>query len=573
MTKKNKALIALMCMALCSGFSASAAYIKNADLNLNDNNLTVSGMNLEANNGGYATLLVLKPGATLETMTNYDVEKQEQTKIENGVFSIKFLLSDSAEGEYTAYITVGDKTRESKFTYQSEIGLLYEEMMGLAADEFAQKLSKNADRLNLNDTVYSALTDRISAGKLLYNAIKSGEVTVTDAETLKKAAVKFSVIAALNEGKSEQVFDECDFIEDEVLGVDTLDARLNVNAYSLYCESITESGKKNVIAGICSKDFKTAAEFEKTFVFEVTKAAVRNNINSGTGHIAGILDKNNGVNGFDLTNYKSVSGNAINNKLISGTYDTKPEMQAILNTKVISQNNGGGSLGGNGGSSGGGGSSSGGVANPGKTYTGGSYAPVEKTEGNTEDNTQDFVFEDVTESFSWAKDAIEELYKKGIINGRSDTQFAPDDNITRAEFLKIVLGIMNIPVEDAGDIIFEDANSSDWYAPYVNTAYNKGIVKGISDTYFGANENITRQDAAVLIARAIQSQGMSIEKITESIVFEDSTDVSEYASGAIDLLTSADVLHGADGNFYPNNNCTRAEAVVMCSNVLDKING
>lgn len=561
MTLKKKGILLSAAIFSLMSVTANAAYIKNADLNLTDSTVSVSGINFGSNNGEYATLLVLKPGVTLENMTKDGVEKQEQIKISDGKFDFSFLLNSPSDGEYTAYINAGAKTRESKFTYSANTGDIYSTIMAAAdSEEFAKLLEQNSAALNLNDTAYGAVDKKDSAGKMLYNAIKSGEVSVTDAESLKKAAVKLSILEAMNENKKELVFDENGFIDEKLMGMDTIDERLKVNAYSLFNKSITESGKSKALSGLCSAGFDSVAGFEKEFVWESTKAAIRDNKSNGTGHIASVLDSNNGVNDLNLANYKSVSGNAINNKLISGSYETKAQMQSILDTKVSQS-------GGNNTEPGGGNNTSG-TKNTGSGYDGGKYNPT-TTVTNGE---KSFVFKDVTENYDWAKPAIEQLYIKGIIKGRSADEFAPAENVTRAEFVKMILGVFGIEA-NGNSAGFEDVTSGDWYAPYVNTAYELGIVTGVSDTYFGANEKITRQDAAVIIQRACKNAEKSLEKVNEAAVFDDAEDISEYAVEAINELTEADILHGSDNKFNPRNNCTRAEAAVMLKNVSDKING
>lgn len=561
MTLKKKGILLSAAIFSLMSVTANAAYIKNADLNLTDSTVSVSGINFGSNNGEYATLLVLKPGVTLENMTKDGVEKQEQIKISDGKFDFSFLLNSPSDGEYTAYINAGAKTRESKFTYSANTGDIYSTIMAAAdSEEFAKLLEQNSAALNLNDTAYGAVDKKDSAGKMLYNAIKSGEVSVTNAESLKKAAVKLSMLEAMNENKKELVFDENGFIDEKLMGMDTIDERLKVNAYSMFNKSITESGKSKALSGLCSAGFDSVTGFEKEFVWESTKAAIRDNKSNGTGHIASVLDSNNGVNGLNLANYKSVSGNAINNKLISGSYETKAQMQSILDTKV--SQSGGNST------EPGGGNNTSGTKNTGSGYDGGKYNPT-TTVTNGE---KSFVFKDVTENYDWAKPAIEQLYIKGIIKGRSADEFAPSENVTKAEFVKMILGVFGIEA-NGNSAGFEDVTSGDWYAPYVNTAYELGIVTGVSDTYFGANEKITRQDAAVIIQRACKSAEKSLEKVNEAAVFDDAEDISEYAVEAINELTEADILHGSDNKFNPRNNCTRAEAAVMLKNVSDKING
>ncbi|MBQ4630689.1 MAG: S-layer homology domain-containing protein [Clostridia bacterium] len=165
-------------------------------------------------------------------------------------------------------------------------------------------------------------------------------------------------------------------------------------------------------------------------------------------------------------------------------------------------------------------------------------------------------FTDISD-VAWASDAITALYNKGIISGKSSNEFAPYDNITREEFVKIAMGAMKIE-PFAGVSAFLDVNSSAWYAPYVNAAVSASIISGYSDVEFGVGDFITRQDVAVILNR--------IYKLTSSgdaLTFSDSNDISDYAVEAVERLSGAGVINGSDGKFMPKSNCTRAEAACM----------
>lgn len=170
-------------------------------------------------------------------------------------------------------------------------------------------------------------------------------------------------------------------------------------------------------------------------------------------------------------------------------------------------------------------------------------------------------FNDISD-VAWAKDAITSLYNEGIISGKSSNEFAPFDNITREEFVKIAIGVMGIkPL--SGNSSFTDVASSSWYAPYVNAAVSAGIISGYSDAEFGVGDFITRQDVAVILNR--------IYKITSSgntLSFSDSNDISDYAKEAVEKLSSAGIINGSDGKFMPKSNCTRAEAACMVYRIM-----
>ena len=109
-------------------------------------------------------------------------------------------------------------------------------------------------------------------------------------------------------------------------------------------------------------------------------------------------------------------------------------------------------------------------------------------------------------SVRWAYSSISVLFDMGIVSGVSDEEFLPEREVKREEFTKmLVMATGKTPGKYEG--VFEDVPSDAWYADYVGCAYSEGIVSGISDTMFGVSENITRQDMAVMIYRAMLSNG------------------------------------------------------------------
>ena len=540
--------------------ATQAAYLGNADIKLGTNVVNFKGINLDAYNGKYASLIVLKGEKTLDNMTAADVEKEEFIKIENGGFDYSFELnSPSDKNTYTAYIKAENSERVSKFVYSADLQSIYADVMAKATSaEFSEQIENNAETLNLNDTVYAKLSDKTAAAEMLFNGIKSGDVKAANAEALKNAVILCANIQALNESKKELVFDGMTFIDETALGMNRLDSEYKVSAYSLYNTATKPIGRQNVINALCARNFKNIKSFKEAFVFETTVQAIKNNKSEGTGHISAILDGNNLINKLDLSNYKSVTGNTIDLKLMQSDYSTKTAMQAVLDTKVTGES-GKGSGNGSGGKT---------AAVGGGT----AYAPVINKTDDTQDDGNSKIFSDVTSAYSWAKNAIEKLYDDGIVDGKADGIFAPGDKITRAEFLKILMGALNISVVD-GDCRFEDVSADDWYYKFVAAAYNSGIVKGMNDSYFGAKENITRQDAAVLMLRAVEYLGKKLPADGEAAVFSDEAEISEYAKSAVEALTKAGILHGSEGLYRPAANCTRAEAAVMINNIRGIFDG
>ncbi len=212
-------------------------------------------------------------------------------------------------------------------------------------------------------------------------------------------------------------------------------------------------------------------------------------------------------------------------------------------------------------SGGGSGSSSGGGGNSYRGNIGGiSSAATPAPDNNGNNNSQDIAptFGDLG-SVTWAQVAINALARKGIVSGRDAVTFAPNDNVTRAEFAKILVGAFGIETGASADL--NDVDSSAWYAPYVGACYAAGIITGYDDGSFKPNNNVTRQEMAVMVMRAANVKGMTIEKPYEKINFTDADSIAEYAAEAVDTLQQAGIINGMeDGSFAPAATATRAQA-------------
>ena len=106
---------------------------------------------------------------------------------------------------------------------------------------------------------------------------------------------------------------------------------------------------------------------------------------------------------------------------------------------------------------------------------------------------------------AWYYEAVESLTEQGVVNGDGTGRFNPDAPVTREQFVKMLLLATDTELLDVQNP-FEDVDTNEWYSPYVLTAKEQGIVKGITDTVFGIGTNIVRQDMAVLIVRACSNR-------------------------------------------------------------------
>ena len=170
---------------------------------------------------------------------------------------------------------------------------------------------------------------------------------------------------------------------------------------------------------------------------------------------------------------------------------------------------------------------------------------------------------------AWAHEAINALKDEGIIAGKGEGKFAPKANVTREEFVKMLVLALGITDTDAANPEFADVAGSEWFAQYVYTAYKNGLVNGVGEG-FGVGSNITRQDMAVLCARAIEAKGVALETVRENMTFTDA--ISDYAQEAVAKLWSAGLVNGkSETEFAPKATATRAEAAKMLYEVLKAI--
>lgn len=167
---------------------------------------------------------------------------------------------------------------------------------------------------------------------------------------------------------------------------------------------------------------------------------------------------------------------------------------------------------------------------------------------------------------SWAMTAINYLADRNIINGKDDGVFAPNDYVTREEFVKIlVLAFdMGLSYEPCG---FTDVGEEQWYYPYICSAKANNLVNGISDTEFGVGAYITRQDMSVMLYNALKSKGIEIVKKRDYESFDDEHNISSYATESVKALYEMGCINGmGEGVFDPKTTSSRAMAAQIIYN-------
>lgn len=180
-------------------------------------------------------------------------------------------------------------------------------------------------------------------------------------------------------------------------------------------------------------------------------------------------------------------------------------------------------------------------------------------------------FNDVADNH-WANEYITRLSKSGVINGVGENNFAPGNKIARQDFVKILVGALGMNLSQTGTS-FADVKSGAYYEKYIMTAYEKGLISGISDNKFGIGQNISRQDAAVILSRVLNSKGIAVAPIG-AVSFVDTNDIADYAKEAVSTVSAAKIFGGDEkGQFNPKAGLTRAETCAIICRLIDMAKG
>ena len=181
------------------------------------------------------------------------------------------------------------------------------------------------------------------------------------------------------------------------------------------------------------------------------------------------------------------------------------------------------------------------------------------------------VFNDI-DNYEWAMTAILALADRNIINGVSEDRFEPSKDVTREQFIKMLMAALGVSDYVYGGNVFIDASDDDWFVRHINVAADLGIVKGIGNGMFGVGYPITRQDMAVMIYKALQYRNVNM-KIGE-FKFDDDGQIADYAKDAVAALHDMGAINGVTKTtFEPTSHATRAQAAKIIYSVLQELQG
>lgn len=167
----------------------------------------------------------------------------------------------------------------------------------------------------------------------------------------------------------------------------------------------------------------------------------------------------------------------------------------------------------------------------------------------------------------WGKGNIEKLNKLGYISGYEDDTFRPDNNITRAEFITLVVRILGLSTSKYNNA-FSDVNTADWHAKYVQTALDNGLIS--KDNEFRPNDFIRRDEITKIAVNAYLLSHNAPETATPVTSFLDASSIPDWATQYVLYAVNLGLVQGdSQRNFNPAGMATRAESATILSRLVD----
>jgi hypothetical protein len=168
-------------------------------------------------------------------------------------------------------------------------------------------------------------------------------------------------------------------------------------------------------------------------------------------------------------------------------------------------------------------------------------------------------------STQWYYSYVHYVCNQALFNGVSATKFSPGTPMTRAMLATVLYRLAGTPaVTDGALETFGDVASDSWYAAPVTWAAGNGIVNGMGGGLYMPNQNVTREQMAVMLYRYAHYAGVSTDAGNDLTAFSDAAASSDWAKEALGWTVTAGIIGGrTDGTLDPGGTATRAEVAAM----------
>lgn len=476
--------------------------------------------------------------------------------------SYTFSASLIEEGTYIFEISVNNMAAPHTFEFEIKEKSYYENIIELFVNSTGVQVTAGLideyfEEMLFNDKFYNAQT-----GSNIKTAVATGMYNNRNSMNIENAISIFdeAVILAymkLNENyaKAEELLQT---YEDLYIHLKDTDGALNI--YKTCYEDYPEI-KESVISSLMLKEYASVSDIRTAFREAViVKATTMLDISD----LSLVVENNSDYLGVSYSSLEDTAKSTVlthileNKSLIS----SKADFLKYYNEGCDML-----STGGNTGtpSAGGGGGGGGGAVVPGVEVD---PSLVDVPEPEIYEAPR--MFEDL-DSVPWAYDSIKYLYDNGIVSGKSNGYFYPNDYVKREEFAKMLAGALEL-TEESYSVDFSDVPENAWFYTPISRLNKYELVKGFGNGSFGVGRNITREDMATMIYRAITILylGDKIENTESSKEFSDIDTVSSYARNSVIMLSNMDIIKGVGDNlFAPKKNATRAETAVIIHRVMN----
>ncbi|WP_100405495.1 S-layer homology domain-containing protein [Bacillus solitudinis] len=181
------------------------------------------------------------------------------------------------------------------------------------------------------------------------------------------------------------------------------------------------------------------------------------------------------------------------------------------------------------------------------------------------------IFKDLPNTF-WAKPEIDRLSVRDIFQGRENGTVAPNESVTRIQLAVLLSRALGLVSSENYENQFKDVAGDEWFMAEFLPVIEAGIVQGRQDGTFSPNEKVTRQQAAAMISRAMEHIGVNESKLdaTKSLTqYPDVNRIGDWAQTDVERLLQAGIMEGKEsGEFDPKESTTRAQMAKMLDRLL-----
>lgn len=491
----------------------------------------------------------------------------------NGEYSVRFALDGIEDGQYlivkgagSGKTPVSGSVLRQYYTDETITNITLPAFENADAEDIEALLKQNQLLLaiELGDD-YKENKDEIHA---MFVSVRNNDCKVSAA-----TGKKFNSMEDI-----KNVLDMVDALRNFPENADGEDVKNYISKYKNLIEydfseenehyNLVKDASHSITATILKEDAPECMTDIKTAIAQSVALAMLNTKNATT--VAPVVEKYAMILGLDKTDYaiycEKYTDYQVNKAFVDRNFVRPSDVIKALEDRIAvledENSSGGGS---SGGGFGGGGGFNG---NKGNSSNMNNVIGVNDqliTSDKEKDEEKGTYFTDITDEH-WAYENIQTLSQKKVIEGYPDGSFMPEKTVTREQLVKML--VVAFELDGSASLEFSDVESGRWSAEYIKTAAALGIVNGMGDGSFAPEASVTRQDAAVMIARICEKKGIVLSGRGE---VADADKIAPYAVESVEKLVSAGIISGfEDGTFRPAEKLTRAQAAKLICGLLAK---